>query len=290
MGPFQKSREADPKQLGSHFSFGSNWASYARGISEAQIQQARTNLQLLLGSDSLKGLRFLDIGSGSGVHSLAALELGAAEVFAVDLDPESVRTTQDLLSRHAPAGRWKVGVESVFHLSPKSLGFFDVVYSWGVLHHTGDLHLALRQATRMVARNGLLAIALYRKTWLCPLWSWEKKWYVKASPYRQRMAREIYTVFYRAALALKGRTLGQAVRDYGKNRGMEFYHDLHDWLGGYPYESITSSGLDRILRSLGFVPTTVRAKRGFLGGRELGIFGSGCDEYVYRHTSPKSDS
>src|SRR5581483_10207932 len=134
----------------SHFAFGKNWASYAKLVTQAQIDEAVAGLRKLLGGGDLQGKRFLDIGCGSGLHSLAALRLGAAEVLAVDLDRDSVATTRHMLETHAAGHKWRVLEKSVFDLDPADLGQFDLVYSWGVLHHTGDMYRALRCAAAML--------------------------------------------------------------------------------------------------------------------------------------------
>src|SRR5437588_7955666 len=105
----------------SHFAFGKNWASYARRVTEADIEQAILNLRRLAGG-GLEGKRFLDIGCGSGVHSLAALRLGASEVLAVDLDPDSVATTRRLLDSNAHGQRWSAVERSVFELQADTTG------------------------------------------------------------------------------------------------------------------------------------------------------------------------
>ncbi|MBC7358443.1 MAG: 50S ribosomal protein L11 methyltransferase [Desulfacinum sp.] len=84
------------------FDFGKNWASYAKKINEVRIEEAVKNLCRLLGKTTLEGESFFDIGSGSGLHSLAALRLGAARVEAIDIDADSVRTTEALLEKYVP--------------------------------------------------------------------------------------------------------------------------------------------------------------------------------------------
>jgi 2-polyprenyl-6-hydroxyphenyl methylase/3-demethylubiquinone-9 3-methyltransferase len=134
--------QEDLTRAESHFAFGRNWAEYAAKITEAEIREAEAGLVRLLGGERLDGKRFLDIGSGSGLHSLAALRLGAREVVAVDIDADSVATTHAVLSRFFPQGPWRCQETSVFELKPEEWGDFDVVYAWGVLHHTGDLDRA----------------------------------------------------------------------------------------------------------------------------------------------------
>ncbi|XFA74201.1 class I SAM-dependent methyltransferase [Thermosynechococcaceae cyanobacterium Okahandja] len=264
----------------SHFSFGKNWAAYAEKVTEGEITEAERGLQKLLGQQ-LDGLRFLDIGCGSGLHALAALRLGAREVIAVDIDADSVATTCLLLERWLPNAAFRVECQSVFDLNPEVMGKFDVVYSWGVLHHTGDMLRALRQASELVMEGGRFACALYRRTWMDWFWRSEKSWYAQASISAQTRARAIYQLGFRLALAANGRSYSEYVANY-RTRGMHFEHDVHDWLGGWPYETISPGEVEAQMRAIGFVPEQIFATRGRFGGRHLGLFGSGCDEYVYR--------
>ena len=276
----------DLTKLETHFAFGHNWADYADKIRDDQTDEAKCALQRLLGNETLAGKRFLDIGCGSGVHSLAALQLGAAEVVAVDLDPESVATTEQVLRRFAPPHASYCVIQlSVFDLNVADLGTFDVTYSWGVLHHTGDLNKALVRASAMTAPLGLFVFALYRKTWCCGLWTIEKRWYAAASDKRQEYARRNYIRLFKIALLVTGRTFDDYKEKYRSNRGMDFYHDVHDWMGGYPYESITNREVDEFMRSAGFqAQRLLVSNKRKIFGRNVGFFGTGCDEYVYRRT------
>lgn len=279
------SRE-DQKHVDSHFAFGKNWASYAESIGEPQIAEAMTALRRLSGRPDLAGKRFLDIGCGSGVHSLAAIRLGASEVVAVDIDADSVATTTAVLGKFAPEARYRVARYSVFDLSPDAFGQFDVVYSWGVLHHTGSMVEALEKAAVMVAPGGMFLVALYRRTYLCPFWTVEKKWYTSASPRMQRLAQKAYVVWYRLLAAARSVVTGnardrfQARLENYRYRGMDFFHDVHDWLGGYPYESILPDETDAIMSRAGLkndVTFLCRPDR----KKAHGLLGSGCDEYRY---------
>lgn len=275
-------KELDLTCAETHFAFGRNWAAYAEKVTEAEIGEAEKGLIRLIGNDRLAGARFLDIGCGSGLHSLAAMRLGAKEVVAIDLDPDSVATTQGLLQRHAPHGGYEVKALSVFELSPEALGTFDIVYSWGVLHHTGDMTRAIRCAAAMARPGALFAFALYRRVWMDFFWRREKRWYARASANAQRRARALYLALYRLGLLATGRRFSRYVEGYRSNRGMDFYHDVHDWLGGWPYESISPREVDVLMQGEGFIAERVLARKGYLLGRHPGIFGSGCDEYVYR--------
>jgi len=262
------------------FAFGENWASYAGGIDDERVNQAVAGLQALLGPDALVGKRFLDIGSGSGLHALAALRLGASGVCAFDIDADSVATTEAMLRRRAPGQPFRVLRRDILTVEPGEFAGFDVVYSWGVLHHTGQMREAICRAAALVGPGGSFALALYRKTWLCWLWKIEKRWYAQAAPERQRVAQAAYRGLVRLGCLVTGRSYAEHVRDYRSNRGMDFDHDVHDWLGGYPYESITPTEVVGLLHGLGFEPVSRKVRT---DAKSLsGLLGSGCDEFVFR--------
>lgn len=257
------------------FEFGKNWQSYAEGIDEEKIGEAVRRLQSLAAPLDLAGRTFLDIGCGSGLHSLAALHLGAAKVRALDLDEHSVGTTRAVLGRFCPEGPYSVERKSVFDLDLQGEGLYDVVYSWGVLHHTGAMSRAILNACRLVKPGGTLVLALYGKTRWCGLWTRIKRWYVQADAESKERAERLYVSFFGAYLLLRGKRLSTHIRNYAQKRGMDFHHDVRDWLGGYPYESIAPQELYALVLPQGF--RLLKAKV----ARRSGLFGSGCDEYVF---------
>ena len=270
-------REPALRELSTHFRFGQNWASYADLIDEERLTEAERGLVRLLGADGLKGRSFLDIGCGSGLHAAAAARLGATAILALDIDPASVETARAVLRRHASGAAAAVREFSVFDLDPGQIGTFDIVYSWGVLHHTGAMVEALRVAAQLVGPGGLFAFALYRKTRMCGFWRREKRWYASASDRAQRAALSLYINLLCIGLTLKGRNFKNYVANYKGGRGMDFQHDVHDWMGGYPYESIGAAEVEALMRELGFEHV-----RSFTRPLSLGLLGSGCDEFVYR--------
>jgi 2-polyprenyl-6-hydroxyphenyl methylase/3-demethylubiquinone-9 3-methyltransferase len=266
----------------SHFAFGENWLDYARKIDEEKISRAMDDLRRLSGRQRLDGMSFLDIGCGSGLSALAAMRLGASRVAGIDIDPDSVKAAREVFARFAPALPADFQVCSVFEMSATALGTFDIVYSWGVLHHTGDMVRAIETAAALVRPGGEFYLALYRKTPFCGMWRFIKRWYSKAPPASQQRARKVYVLLRKITFKAQGRDFDAYVRDYGC-RGMDYYNDVHDWLGGYPYQSVTPDECRALLARLGFAVDRefVRSSRHLL----TGIFGSGCDQYAFHRES-----
>jgi predicted RNA methylase len=269
------------------FQFGENWRSFVKTVSQASILEAERALARLLPVEAIRGRTFLDIGCGSGLSMLAALRLGAESVNGIDFDASSVEAARALLKAYAPEGRWVVSERSVFALSPDTDGVFDNVYSWGVLHHTGDVWRALECASAMVAPHGNFAVALYRKTMFCSLWAHEKRFYTSASAPMQATIRWLYVTAYRIALLAQCRWPSSYERDYRSARGMEWNHDVHDWLGGYPYESVLADDVKSAMHRLGFDVERVFEHP----VAAAGLFGTHCDEFVaVRHSSRRPGS
>ena len=233
------------------FAFGKNWSSFLTIVTEQRIAHAAEKLSEFLGD--IRGKTFLDVGCGSGIHSLAAVRLGAVRVVSFDYDQDSVNCTAEMKRRFAPSSNWTIERGSVLDESYiRSLGKFDVVYSWGVLHHTGDMWEALELVS--LPCSDRLFIAIYDdQGWRSRVW-WKIKYIYNHFGIAGRIFSITFTflmtwvrMFFRHPLRTTKNWLG-----YQKSRGMSPWHDVIDWAGGYPYEVAKPDELIAFYANRGF--------------------------------------
>lgn len=260
---------------GDRFQFGENWSRFLRVVDAERIREAETSLSAML-APSLAGKSFLDVGSGSGLFSLAARRLGA-RVHSIDYDPQSVACTAELKRRYfAGDPDWRVEQGSVLDSEYlASLGTFDVVYSWGVLHHTGAMWDALENVERLVRDGGTLFIAIYNDQG-----KWSRRWtkikalYNRSSkPMRFLLVTGVCvgTWWKRWLKDLLRLRPFETWRNAGRARGMSAWRDVVDWTGGHPFEVATPEQIFDFYRRRGLVLEKLKTEGG----------NSGCNEFVF---------
>ena len=261
---------------GRRFAFGGNWQRFLAVVDESRIAEAIQSLSTSLNLKDLLNLEFLDMGCGSGLFSLAARRLGA-KVLSIDYDPQSVACARELKRRYCPNDNlWCVQEGSVLDEDYMlSLGTYDIVYSWGVLHHTGNMLKAFKNIALSVKDDGLLYISIYNDQG-----GYSKFWTkVKRTYCTNRLGRYGMTLFFIPLFTLINAGIG--VIRYGnpfkiffmhKNkRGMSMYYDWIDWLGGYPFEVANPETIFSFFHSSGFCLEYLKTTQRL-----------GCNEFVFK--------
>lgn len=270
-----------------HYEFGKNWTRFLRVLNDKRIEIADQSLKDFLHKDELNGLKFLDVGCGSGLFSLSAKRLGAT-VYSFDYDILSVNCCKELKKRYLPPhhhpssmsdstkDEWIIEQGSVLD-SEYMTQFrdYDIVYSWGVLHHTGNMELAFDNVAQAVKQGGLLFIAIYNDQGKKSVrWRKIKKLYSNSSKIVRFFIASLYIIRHWIPVILKDTVFKlnpfRSFINYKKNRGMSMLYDLYDWLGGYPFEVASCGAILDKFREKGF--ELIRLKD---------VNYSGCNEFLF---------
>lgn len=257
----------DQIEEGERFGFGKNWAVFLKTVDDSKIDYSIKSLTSMLKTDDLKGRSFIDVGSGSGLSSLAAYKTGA-NVFSFDFDKNSVGCTNYLRAKYKHdefKNTWEVTEASVLDNDfINGLGNFDIVYSWGVLHHTGNMYQAFENVATLCKTGSLLFISIYDDRGIeSKFWRFVKKMYNK-NIILKSMVKVIFIPYYASRgfvsdiIRLKNPV--RRYTDYKVERGMSIYYDWIDWLGGYPFEVASPAELEDFFKSRGFKVINTRYK------------------------------
>lgn len=269
-------------RAGNRFEFGKNWSSFLETLDDTRIEQATMSLQKMLGVDRLDQMNFVDVGCGSGLFSLAAKRLGA-NVYSFDYDPNSVACARELKRRYfANTDTWVIEEGSALDREfLQSCGEFDIVYSWGVLHHTGKMWQALENVTTLLKPESTLFISIYNNQGAkSRIWLTVKRIYNKLpQPLKLLFALSIVVpveLAYWARQAMLGSPLNGVRRwtqyKYKSSRGMSAWHDWIDWIGGYPFEVAKPEEIFDFYHGRGLRLIKLKTCAG----------GLGCNEFVFK--------
>lgn len=241
------------------FEFGKNWLDFIqKNYGQDKVETSRQHILQFMGMENLDGLSFLDIGCGSGLHSIAALHAGAASVHSFDYDPNSVAASRYVHDQVGNPANWTIEQGSVLDEAfMERMPSYDVVYSWGVLHHTGEVWRAVRNAAGRVKPGGLYYIALYSAdVQINPtpeFWLDVKRKYVSSGRFKRRMM-ELWYIWrfqlHRNPLRLP--LFFKRMLEHKKKRGMNIFTDIRDWLGGWPMEFVYDAEAIKFCENLGF--------------------------------------
>jgi len=156
------------------------------------------------------------------------------------------------------------------------LGQFDIVYSWGVLHHTGQMWHALENAAIPVAPGGKLFIAIYNDAGKqTSRWRRIKRVYNRLpaslqTPFILMLIAPAQVKEALTALAtLRVRAYLQSWNRYESKRGMSRWRDIVDWIGGYPYEAASVAEIFDFYRTRGCAMTRLRSDSYRMGPNEF---------------------
>jgi len=265
------------------FEFGRNWKSFLDRMTDERLEQAQRSILDFTGFESLEGMSFVDVGCGSGLFSWAAYRLGARSIVSFDYDPWSVACCEELRRRAGGADRWELFEGSVLDDGfMRSLGRFDLVYSWGVLHHTGNMWRALDNAMGLVTEPGCLYIAIYNKKigWRgSRYWEWRKKLYCRLPSIGKKLLFGLHAAKFARSKLRRGKNPFRSAREYDSVRGMDWHTDTLDWIGGYPYEYATISEISDHVRRSDPQMELVNVS---------GVHGLGCNQYLFRRDDSES--
>ena len=278
------SKEAELERVdGERFAFGKNWQSFVRDyLNQERIDEAKKSMVEFCNADTLiTGKTFIDVGCGSGLFSLAAYQLGASNIVSFDIDRHSINCCEYLREKEGHSAHWQIKQGSILDGGfVSSLGKYDFVYSWGVLHHTGSMWKAIENASTLVGEKGSFCIAIYNTAdaWgVYPdgrcgpshLWVKEKRLYSRLPlPLQSLIDFSVMSALVILYILTFNNPI-KKIRSHKQFRGMSWRVDIKDWLGGYPYEHASVAEVFNFVKELGFSLENLKCNDGLMNNEYL---------------------
>ena len=239
------------------FNFGKNWCNFQKVLTPEREIVATKHTLSFLKDISIEDKAVLDIGCGSGLFSLVFFRAGAKKIVSFDRDSKAVDCTCKLRDRYNNSTNWHVLCGDI--LKDKfieSLEMFDIVYAWGSLHHTGNMYKALENTIKCVKKDGVVYLAIYNKILgrninSSAFWTKEKKLFNSCPFLIQRLILYSFAIYYILDMIRHLKNPYRIIKSY-KERGMDWWVDLLDWLGGYPYEYASVDEIFKFFYERGF--------------------------------------
>lgn len=259
--------------LDKRFGFGKNWSKFIETkFNEERVKSSIDVFCEFTGLSDLSGKTFIDVGCGSGLHSLAASRLKAKRIFSFDFDPHAVAISKLLRKRENFKNEWLIEEGSILdHDFVQKLGNYDFVYSWGVLHHTGAVWKAISNTCELVKADGDMYLALYSLDVQprAEFWLEVKQKYVKAGKLKRLYMEQWYFFKFVYNSNISRHLKGRLAKGPKRARGMDLLTDVRDWLGGWPMEFVYDQEVIDFVNKRGFELTNIDK-------------GKACTEFLFR--------
>lgn len=151
-----------------------------------------------------RGQEVLEIGVGMGADHLRWAQQDPKRLIGVDLTPRAIAFTASRFREHGLQSELLIANAELLPFPDNS---FDIVYSWGVLHHTPRTEKAIGEVHRVLRPGGQARIMIYHRPSVVGILLWAR--YALLGGHPRRNLTEIYAQ-YMESPGTKGYTIAEA--------------------------------------------------------------------------------